>query len=54
MSLTIQHGLAQLITGYQIRLRLTSNFQIHIDRMEETTSYLWRAIDQENDLIKIE
>ena len=55
ISVRIQHGFGELITGYEIRLRLQSNFQIHIDRTApQKTSYIWRAKQQENALIQIE
>ncbi len=52
--LKIQYGLENIITGYEINLNLESNFKINIHQYEHSTSYIWRSIQKENILLKIE
>jgi hypothetical protein len=52
--LKIQHGLGDIITGYEINFILESNFKINTDENEHSTSYIWRSIQKENILFKIE
>jgi hypothetical protein len=42
------------MTGYEIRFSLESNFKINIHENEYSTSYIWRSIQKENILLKIE
>lgn len=51
----VQHEFEQFKIGYEIRVRMKSNFRIHIDRIDsQVTSYIWRAKQRENTLIQIE
>ncbi len=50
----VQHGLNGIATGYEIRLSIESNFKINIYPSEYSTSYVWRSIQKENILFKIE
>ncbi|UJR26422.1 hypothetical protein I4U23_007754 [Adineta vaga] len=52
--LKIQHELDHIMTGYEIRFNLESNFKIHRYQDENSTSFIWRAIQKENILFKIE
>ncbi|CAF4248306.1 unnamed protein product, partial [Rotaria sp. Silwood2] len=52
--LKIQHGLGEIMTGYKISFNLESNFKINIHQHEYLTSYIWRSIQKENILFKIE
>jgi len=42
------------MTGYEISFNLESNFKINIHQYEYSTSYIWRSIQKENILLKIE
>ncbi|CAF3934677.1 unnamed protein product, partial [Rotaria sp. Silwood1] len=52
--LKIQHGLGEIMTGYKISFSFESNFKINIHQHEHLTSYIWRSIQKENILFKIE
>ncbi|CAF3728309.1 unnamed protein product, partial [Adineta steineri] len=39
---------------YEINFNLESNFKINIEQYQNTTSYIWRAIQKENILFKIQ
>jgi len=52
--LKIQHGLAHIMTGYEISFNLESNFKINIHQDQHSTSYIWHSIQKENILLKIE
>lgn len=42
------------MTGYEISFSIESNFKINIYQSEYSTSYIWRSIQKENILLKIE
>jgi hypothetical protein len=54
INLKIQHGLNHIMTGYEISFNLESNFKINIHPHQYSTSYIWRSIQKENILFKIE
>ncbi|CAF3266519.1 unnamed protein product [Rotaria socialis] len=52
--LTVQHGLGEIKTGYKMNFNLETSFKINIHHHEQLTSYIWRSMQKENILFKIE
>lgn len=42
------------MTGYEMRFCLESDFKINVHEHDHLTSYIWRSIQKENILFKIE